>query len=97
MDDLALQVRLIDHVEVDDAERADPRCRQVHQRRAAEPSSADDQHLGVLQPLLPGHRDVGNDQVPGVAPDLIDGQLRRRLNQRGQRSVRQYSAHEAGS
>ena len=75
VDDLALQVRLVDVVELDDAERADPGRGQVEQRRAAEAAGADHQHLGVLQPLLPVHPDVGDDQVPGVAADLVDGQL----------------------
>ena len=38
VDDLALQVRLVDRVEVDDAQRADAGRRQVQQRRRAEPA-----------------------------------------------------------
>jgi hypothetical protein len=45
----------------------------------------DDQDLGVLQPLLPGHAHVGDDQVTGVTPDLVDGQRFGGLDQRGQR------------
>ena len=43
------------------------------------------EHLGVLQPLLPGHRDVRDDQVARVAPDLLGRQLGSWLDQRGQR------------
>ena len=82
MDDLALQVRLVDLVELRDAERPHAGCGQVEQRRAAEATGADHQHLGVLQPLLTGHPDVGDDQVAAVATYLVDGQLGGGLDQR---------------
>ena len=84
VDDLALQVRLVDDVEVDDPERADPGGGQVEQRGRAEAAGADDQHLGVLQPLLAGHADVRDDQVPRVAADLVDSELAGGLDERGQ-------------
>ena len=59
VDDLALQVGLVDGVELDDAERADTGRGEVHQHRRAEAAGADGEHLGVLQPLLPVHPDVG--------------------------------------
>ena len=52
VDDLALQVGLVDLVELRDAERADAGRGQVEQGRAAQAAGTDDQHLGVLQPLL---------------------------------------------
>ena len=85
VDDLALQVGLVDGVEVDDAERADPGGGQVHQGRRAEAAGADAEHPGVLQPLLPVHPDVRDDQVAGVAADLVNGQLGGGLDERGQR------------
>jgi len=85
VDDLALQVRLVHHVEVDNAQRADPGRGQVQQRGRAEAAGPDAQDLGVLQPLLPGHAHVGDDQVTGVTPDLVDGQRFGGLHQRGQR------------
>ena len=75
VDDLALQVRLVDDVVVDDAERADAGGGEVEQRRAAEAARADDEHLGVLEPLLAGHADVRDDEVPAVAADLVDRQF----------------------
>ena len=63
----------------------DARRRQVHQRGRAQAAGADAQHLGVLQPLLPGHAHVGDDQVARVTADLVDGQLGGRLDQRWQR------------
>ena len=62
----------------------DPGRGQVEQGGRAEAAGADDEHLGVLQPLLPGHPDVGDDQVAAVAAYLVDGQLVGRLDQRGQ-------------
>jgi hypothetical protein len=85
VDDLALEVRLVDRVELHDAERADARRGQVHQGRRTQPAGAYAQHLGVLEPLLPGHPDLGNDQVAGVAADLIDGQRLGGFDQRWQR------------
>src|SRR5262249_13382000 len=85
VDDLALQVRLVDLVELHDAERADARGGQVHQRRRAQAAGSHTEHLGGLQPLLPGHPDVGDDQVAGVPADLVYGELGSRLDQGWQR------------
>jgi len=65
-------------------EGADAGRGQVQQRRAAETAGADHQHLGVLQPLLPGHPDLGDDQVPRVPPHLVNRQLVGRFDQRWQ-------------
>ena len=46
VDDLALQVRLVDDVEVDDAERADARRGEVEQGGRAQ-AAAPAEHLGV--------------------------------------------------
>ena len=53
VDDLALEVRLVDDVVVDDAERADSGGGEVEQRGAAESTGADDEHLGVLDRFCP--------------------------------------------
>jgi hypothetical protein len=47
MDDLALEIRLVDHVRVDDAERADARCREVERGRRSETAGADQEDSGV--------------------------------------------------
>ena len=49
------------------------------------PPAPDAQHLGVLQAPLPGLAHVRDDQVPGVAPDLVHGQVVSRGDQRWQR------------
>src|SRR5690606_26183600 len=84
VDDLALQVGLVHRVEVDDAEGPDSGRGEVHQRGRTQPAGTHTQHLGVLEPLLTGHRDIGDDQVTRVAPDFVDGELIRRLDERWQ-------------
>jgi len=84
VDDLPLQIRLVHDVKVDDAERAYTRRGQVEQGRGAQPARADAEDLGVLEPLLPGHPDLRDDQVSRVALDLVNGQLGSWLNERWQ-------------
>ncbi len=76
VDDLALQVGNVDHIGIDDADRADAGRGQVQAERRAQPARADQQHLGGLQLLLAGQRDLRHDQVPAVAHDLIGVQGR---------------------
>ena len=85
VDDLALQVGLVDDVELDDADRADSGGREVQQCRRAETTGSDHQHPGVLQPFLTVQAEVGNDQVTAVAGDLVAGQFSGWLDQRWQR------------
>src|SRR5918999_3840382 len=85
MDDLALQVGLVDSVELDDAQGADSGRGEIEQGGTAQTAGANDQHPGVLQPLLSLHADVGNDEVPAVAAYLVDGQLSGGLDQWWQR------------
>ena len=87
MDDLALQIGFVDCVELDDAKRAHTCCRQVQQRRATQATGPDDQNLCVLQPLLPVHPHVGNDEVTAVPADLVDGQVLSRFHERWQGHV----------
>ncbi len=55
VDDLALQIGAVDLVELDDADRADPGRGEIQQRRGgAESARADEQHLRVPEPFLPG-------------------------------------------
>ena len=91
MDDLALQVRFVDDVELDDPDGPNAGRGEVQQRRRSQPACADDQHAGVLQPLLTVQAQVGDDQVAAVARDLFARQLGRRLYQRRQRCRHRYS------
>ena len=97
VDDLALQVRLVDRVEVHDAERADARRGQIEQGRRAEAARAHDENLRVLQALLPGHAHVGDNQVARVALHLVDRQIRGRFNERWQRHCANSSQVEVSS
>ena len=87
VDDLALEVGLVDLVELRDAERADTGRGEVEQGGRAQAAGTDDQHLGVLQPLLPAHAHVGDDQVAAVAAHLVDGELGGGLDQCFERHV----------
>ena len=65
--DLALQVRLVDDVGVDDPEMADPGGRQVERRRGAETAGSDQQDLGLEHLELAGLADLRDQEVPRVA------------------------------
>ena len=76
VDHLALQVREVDDVVVDDPERADAGRGEVQRRRRAEPAGAEQQHLGVEQLLLALDADLRQQQVARVALALLGGQRR---------------------
>src|SRR3989475_1685183 len=67
---LALEVRLVDHVEVDEPETADAGGAQVLRERDSEPARANDQSGRLLEPQLPRHPDFGEDQVARVPLDF---------------------------
>ena len=81
-EDLAVQVALVHHVEVDEPERADAGRRQVEPERRAEAAGADHQHLGRLELALPASADLGHDQVAAVVADLRRRQLGQLLDPR---------------
>ena len=87
VEQLAVQVRLVDDVEVDQAQATDAGGGEVHPERRTETAGADHQHLGGLELQLPLGTDLGHDEVPAVAEDLLRTQLlglrgRRRLSHR---------------
>ena len=84
VDDLALQIGLLDSIELDDAQGADTGRSQIQQRRGTQSAGADHQHPGILEPQLRLGAEVRDDQVPAVAGDLIAGQLSSRGDQRRQ-------------
>ena len=73
---LALEVREIDHVGVDEAEGPDARRGQVQRRRAAEPAHADDDDARRQQLRLSLGPDLGQVQVAAVALELLRTQRR---------------------
>ncbi len=71
MHDLALEVRLVDDVGVDDPERADSGRGEVERRRRAEAAGADEQDARVEEALLPVLADLRDEQVAAVAGALL--------------------------
>ena len=80
MRDLALEVREVDDVVVDDAERAHPGGREVERGRRAEPAGAEQEHLRVEQLELALEPDLGHQQVARVALALLGAQRARYLD-----------------
>src|SRR5262245_6278912 len=66
VDHLPLQVRQRDRIVVDDAERAHPGSREIHERRRAEPAGADDQDTRALERGLTRSADFVQYDVAGV-------------------------------
>ena len=75
--DLPLQVALVDHVGVDDPERADPGGRQVVGGGRSQAAGPDDEHFGIEQLQLPLLPHLGNQHVPAVALLLRWGEITR--------------------
>ncbi len=73
VEDLPLQVADVDRVEVDDADLADAREREVHRDRRAETARADDQHARLHDLALTGWPDLRHDDVARVAFHLLAG------------------------
>ena len=71
VDDLALQVRLVDGVVVDDPERADAGGREVERRGRAEAAGADEEDLGVEERELARLADLRDQEVARVAAALL--------------------------
>ena len=62
VDHLALQVREVDLVVVDDPQRPDPGSGEVERRGRAQAAGAEQQHLGVEQLLLALGADLGDQR-----------------------------------
>ena len=74
--DLALQVRGVDDVHVDDAERADSRRREIQGRRRPEATRAEQEDLRLEQALLTGFAHLRQEDVAAV-PDALLGREHR--------------------
>ena len=73
--DLALEVAQVDHVEVHEPDGADSGEGEVERNRAAEATRADDEHLRVHQLALPSAANLRHDDVSAVPLDLFRRQL----------------------
>mgnify|MGYP006866090249 CR=1 FL=1 len=61
--DLPLEVARVNDVEVDDAERSHSRRCEVEPHGGAEADGAHEEDTGVLEPALPLHPHVGEEEV----------------------------------
>jgi hypothetical protein len=71
VNDLSLQVRLVNYIEIHDAETPDASRRQVQAERRAEAPRADHQHARRFELPLPLHPDFRHDEVTTVSRDLL--------------------------
>ena len=69
-EDLALQIRLIDRIEVHQSQGADAGRGQVQPRGGADAAGADEDHARGLEAPLAFRADLGELQVPAVAPPV---------------------------
>ena len=85
VEDLALEVGVVDHVHVDDADRAHTGGGQVERGGRTETTGAEQQDLGAEQLLLALLADLGEEQVAAVAVALLRGEDLGRAPVRGPR------------
>jgi hypothetical protein len=71
MEDLALEIRIINRVEIDDANLANARRGEVHGNGRAQPARANAQDAGGLDPFLAGQPHFGQNQVPRIPADFV--------------------------
>ncbi len=71
VEDLPLEIRRVDVVEIDQAERADARRREVQGGRGPKAAGADQEHAGATQGALAIDADLGKDEVAAVADVLV--------------------------
>src|SRR5437016_3011522 len=77
--DLTLEIGEVDYVKVNQPEFSDARGGKIQTKWRAESSSADEQHLGVLQLQLPLHADFRHDEMAAVTQNLFVGKARCRF------------------
>ena len=70
-DDLPLQVGEIDPVAVAERHRANPRRCEIDRHRRPQSPHADHEHVRATDALLPLDADLGQQDVPAVAGELI--------------------------
>ena len=76
---LPLKIGEIHDVEINEAQLAHTRRREIQTERRTEPARADEQNLGVFQLELPLHADFGHDQMAAIAQNLFFRKRRSRL------------------
>ena len=75
VEDLPLEVALVDHVEVHDADASHSRRGEVERGRGAEAPRPHEQHARALEAALALDRDLGQDEVARVAGELLPAEI----------------------
>ena len=65
---MALEIGFVDAIEIDDAEATNSSRGEISEKRGTESACADGENTGGLELALTFHRDLGHDEVAGVAP-----------------------------
>ena len=65
---MALEIRFVDAIEIDDAKATDSSRGEIGEKRRAKSACADGENTRGLELALTFHRDLGHDEVAGVAP-----------------------------
>src|SRR5262249_5982937 len=79
VEDLALEVALVDAIEVDEAQTAHAGRGQVERERRAEATGADDQRGRSLETPLPIDSHLGEHEMAVVAQQLVPRELGKRV------------------
>jgi hypothetical protein len=74
IEDLSLEVRRIDDIEVDESDPADPGSGEIECRRTAEPPRTDDEDGTVLETVLAPDADIREDQVTRISKEFVLGE-----------------------
>src|ERR1700730_3029361 len=75
MNHLALEIREVHNVKINDAQSADACRGEIKREGRAQSAGPDTEYLGSLQPELTLHADLRHDQVPAITQDLVIAQL----------------------
>ena len=78
MDHLALQIRNLNKVSIDNADPANACRSQIQQKGRPQTTSPNTKHGGLFQTLLPFNTQLGKHQMTGVAATLFRGQTFKR-------------------
>src|SRR5207249_12121786 len=77
VENLPLQIRKIDIVKIDEADRADAGRRKIQSSRRSQTACTDAQNTRRFQTALPRWRDLGHDQMARITFPLFSAQLHR--------------------
>jgi len=78
VDDLPVEIRQVDGVEVDQPDRADACGREIQERGRPESAGADAEHPRRLQPALAVLADLRQQEMAAIALTFARGQIRQR-------------------